>query len=88
MVGQPTHDPIQTNSVGLQDAIQSQDAIGWDNFFEGCIAKDWEQAQDTNYKWCCSRKSAWPAMDHSTYSEAMERGMGSVGAPEWNRSRC
>jgi hypothetical protein len=21
--------PIQTNSVGLQDAIQSQDAIGW-----------------------------------------------------------
>jgi hypothetical protein len=51
--------PIQTNSVGLQDAIQSQDAIGWwDNFFEGCIAKDWEQAQDAYYKWCRSRKSA------------------------------
>ena len=33
--------PIQTDSVGLQDtSIQSQDAIGWDNFFEGCIAKD------------------------------------------------
>jgi hypothetical protein len=51
--------PIQTNSVGLQDTIQSQDAIAWDNFFEGCIAKDWEQAQDAYYKWCNSRKSAW-----------------------------
>ena len=53
--------PIQTNSVGSQeDTIQSQDAIGWDNdFFEGCIAKDWEQeAQDVYYKWCRSRKSA------------------------------
>ena len=27
--------PIQTDSVVLQDAIQHQDAIGWDNFFEG-----------------------------------------------------
>jgi hypothetical protein len=50
--------PFQTNSVGLQDAIQSQDAIGWDNFFEGCLAKDWEQAQDAYYKWYRSRKSA------------------------------
>jgi hypothetical protein len=50
--------PIQTDSVGLQDAIQSQDAIGWDNVFEGYIAKDWEQAQDDYYKWCRSRKSA------------------------------
>jgi hypothetical protein len=31
--------PIQTDSVVLQDAIQHQDAIGWDNFFEGRIAK-------------------------------------------------
>jgi hypothetical protein len=51
--------PVQTDSVGLQDAIQSQDAIGWDNVFEECIAKDSEQAQDDYYKWCRSRKSAW-----------------------------
>jgi hypothetical protein len=50
--------PIQTDSVGLQNAIQHQDAIGWNNFFEGCITKDWEQAQDDYYKWCRSRKSA------------------------------
>jgi hypothetical protein len=50
--------PIQTDSVVLQDAIQHQDDIGWDNFFEGRIAKDWEQAQEAYYKWCRSRKSA------------------------------
>jgi hypothetical protein len=33
--------PIQTNLVGLQDALQAQDDIGWDTFvqsFEGYIA--------------------------------------------------
>mgnify|MGYP003519673277 CR=1 FL=1 len=49
--------PIQTNTAGLQDALHAQDAIGWDNFFEGCIAKEWEQVQDAHYKWCRSRKS-------------------------------
>ena len=40
--------PIQTDSVALQqDAIQHQDAIGWDTFLEGHIAKDWEQAHDS-----------------------------------------
>jgi hypothetical protein len=47
--------PIQANLVGLQDAIHQPiprcHGLGY-NFFEGCIAKDWEQAQDAYYKWC------------------------------------
>jgi hypothetical protein len=41
----------------LQEALQTQDAIGWDNFFEGCIAHKWEHIQDAHYTWCRSRKS-------------------------------
>ena len=58
MGGQPSHASHSKDSVMLQHAIQHQDAIGCDNFFEGRIAKDWEQAQDAYYKWCRSRKSA------------------------------
>jgi hypothetical protein len=39
----------QTRWACRMPAIQSQDAIGWDNFFEGCSAKDWEQEQDAYY---------------------------------------
>jgi hypothetical protein len=57
MVGQPPH-ASHSNRLGGFAGCHTQDAIGWDNFFEGCIAKDWEQAQAAYYKWCRSRKSA------------------------------
>jgi hypothetical protein len=38
-------------------ALAAQDSNGWDNFFEGRLAQDWEQAQTAHYKWCRSRKS-------------------------------
>jgi hypothetical protein len=43
--------------AGAQEALQIQDGIGWDNFFEGCIATRWEHVQDAHYTWCRSRKS-------------------------------
>ena len=49
--------PIATHMEDLQAAIDSQDAIGWDNFFEGCIALEWERVQAAYYAWCRSKKS-------------------------------
>lgn len=44
--------PIPMGLAGLQEAIQFQDAIGWDNFFKGYITKERKQIQHMYYKWC------------------------------------
>jgi hypothetical protein len=49
--------PIPLLTEDTQAAVAAQDDIGWDNFFEGRVAKDWEYAQDSHYKWCKSRRS-------------------------------
>jgi len=49
--------PIDTSFAGLQHALHTQDGIGWDAFFEGRVAIEWEQVQETYYLWCRSRKS-------------------------------
>ena len=49
--------PIAMHLECLQNALHSQDALGWDNFFEGCMVIDWERAQDVYYHWCHSKKS-------------------------------
>jgi hypothetical protein len=46
-----------TYSTSIHAALQIQDAIGWDNFFEGCIAKNWEEIQQSYYTWCRSHKT-------------------------------
>jgi hypothetical protein len=49
--------PIHETSPVIQAAIHIQNDIGWENFFEGCIAKEWEQIQIAYYEWCRSRQS-------------------------------
>jgi hypothetical protein len=50
--------PFPSLSNDLQQALNVQDDIGWENFFEGCIAQEWEAIQSTHYQWCKSRKSS------------------------------
>ena len=54
--GQPPT-PITETSQGVHAAIDIQNDIGWENFFEGCIAKEWEYTQIVYYEWCRSKKS-------------------------------
>ena len=49
--------PIPSLSADTQAALAIQDDIGWENFFEGCIAQAWEEVQAAYYRWCRSRKS-------------------------------
>jgi hypothetical protein len=49
--------PIPETSPTIQSAINIQNDISWENFFEGCIAKEWEHNQIVYYEWCRSRKS-------------------------------
>jgi hypothetical protein len=50
--------PIANLPLDVQTALQSQDEIGWMNFFEGCLAHEWEDVQSNHYSWCRSRKSS------------------------------
>jgi hypothetical protein len=47
----------------VQAALLTQDAIGWENFFEGCIAQDWKAVQNAYFCWCHSQKTGcrWTA---------------------------
>ena len=36
---------------GVQAALEDQDFIGWNNFFEGCIASSWTETQQKYYEW-------------------------------------
>jgi hypothetical protein len=49
--------PIIETSPKVQAAIDIQTDIGWENFFEGCVAKEWEHIQIIYYEWCQSKKS-------------------------------
>jgi hypothetical protein len=44
--------PIIETSPKVQAAIDIQTDIGWENFFEGCMAKEWEHIQIIYYEWC------------------------------------
>ena len=46
--GTPLH-PLVTSSLMINNAILSQDEIGWTNFFEGCQARGWAEIQDLHY---------------------------------------
>jgi hypothetical protein len=50
--------PLPNIPDTLMSALQSQDEIGWDNFFEGCTAKAWEEHQQAYYDWCRTQKSS------------------------------
>jgi hypothetical protein len=41
--------PISSILADTQAALTIQDDIGWENFFEGCIAQAWEEAQAAYY---------------------------------------
>jgi hypothetical protein len=49
--------PIPSLADNAQAALLTQDSIGWANFFEGCIAQEWEAIQDAYFQWCRSRKT-------------------------------
>lgn len=49
--------PFSSPSPTVQAAIHIQNDIGWENLFEGCIAKEWEHTQIVYYEWCRSKKS-------------------------------
>jgi hypothetical protein len=44
--------PITEISLTVQAAIDIQNDIGWENFFEGWVAKEWEHTQIAYYEWC------------------------------------
>ena len=47
----------QTTFPGLSEAIANQDDMGWDNFLEGTIVKNWQSIQATYYHFLQSRKT-------------------------------
>jgi hypothetical protein len=49
--------PLPETSSHVQAATDIQNDIGWENFFEGCVAKEWEHTQIVYYEWCGSKKS-------------------------------
>jgi hypothetical protein len=55
--------PIPSLADDAQAALLIQDSIGWANFFEGCIAQEWEAIQEAYFHWCRSRKTGcrWTA---------------------------
>jgi hypothetical protein len=55
--------PIPSLADDAQAALLTQDSIGWANFFEGCIAQEWEAIQEAYFHWCRSRKTGrrWTA---------------------------
>lgn len=50
--------PIPNLQPPVQAALNLQDAIGWENFFEGCTVIEWEAIQSDYYDWCKSTKSS------------------------------
>jgi hypothetical protein len=38
---QQPYTPIPSIPGNVQAALKTQDSIGWENFFKGCIAQDW-----------------------------------------------
>jgi hypothetical protein len=49
--------PIPSLADDAQAALLTQDSIGWANFFEGCIAQEWEAIQEAYFHWCWSQKT-------------------------------
>ena len=49
--------PVTTSFPGAQQAIQSQDEIGWQNFLEGLPSIYWQGAQQTYYEWLGMRRT-------------------------------
>jgi len=45
------------NFLGLDGAIDRQETIGWQLFFEGFLAKEWVETQQAYYRWVGSRKT-------------------------------
>ena len=42
--------------LGLRDAVQNQDKVGWQSFLEGCPVKGWAEVQQRHYEWIkCQR---------------------------------
>jgi hypothetical protein len=50
--------PLPNTPDTLLTALQSQDDIGWDNFFEGCTSQAWEEHQQAYKDWCRTKKSS------------------------------
>ena len=39
----------ELNKVQLQELVEDQLEIGWDNFFKGLMAKSWKDIQECHY---------------------------------------
>jgi hypothetical protein len=48
---------VCTDLPGLSQVIKAQDSIGWQAFFEGCIAIKWAGVQDTHFLWLGRRNT-------------------------------
>jgi hypothetical protein len=48
--------PQWSTRLGIQEALQDRDDIGWMNFLEGCVASEWTSVQDRYYKSISSRE--------------------------------
>jgi hypothetical protein len=49
--------PIRTDLPGLRQALEAQYSIGWQAFFEGCIAIKCAGIQDTHFLWLGRRNT-------------------------------
>jgi ribosomal protein L32 len=47
---------FQPNGI-IKLALKEQNAIGWTNFYKGCISKKWEQVQHQHYKRAMPKKT-------------------------------
>jgi hypothetical protein len=62
---------------GVQQALEDQDFIGWNNFLEGCIAKTWTETQQKYYEWLGCRKTG------RRWTEALIRKLSEVAWDMW-----
>ena len=67
-------------------ALELQDKMGWQSFFEGTPAVGWSKFMDRHYNSRRSNKK-WTQMVVCYHQKAVEHRLGHVGKPEWYSSR-
>lgn len=68
----------------VQAAVGAQDAIGWMNMVEGCVALQWEEVQPGPVLPGYWELEVGMTMDSGNYSKDVGCGLGFVGATKWN----
>jgi len=49
--------PATSSFLGLRQAIESQNRIGWRALLEGCVSVYWQEVQQRYYEWVGSRRT-------------------------------